>query len=215
MTGALLIVDVQRYYLEPEAAFVGYFESQEPGATAYISRRCREMVLPNIAKVLKAVRAAHWPVVYLRLCGTAPDRSDLHHHFLESHRKAARAGFPDLYPLASQPLAEVCPEIAPLAGEIVFDKTTYSGFTRGDLEQRLKGIDLLVMTGLATSQCVETTARDASERGFEIVHLEDCQADYHDITHRCSLFSSRGVCGGEVWGHLDFLNWLSQQGRSE
>ena len=64
------------------------------------------------------------------------------------------------------------------------------------------------MTGLATSQCVETTARDASDRGYGIVHLEDCQADYHEISHRASLIASRSVCGGHVLGAEDFLDLL-------
>lgn len=212
MKWGLVIVDLQRYYLEPEAPFVGYFENQERGATAYISQRCRQLVLPNLQKLLPALRRAGWPVVYLRLCGQLPDRSDLHRHFLEVHQKAQAEGFDQLYPLAHQELAQVCPEVAPQAGDLVFDKTTYSGFTRGDLEEKLRqlGLTTLVLAGLATSQCVETTARDASERGFEIIHLEDCQADYHDISHRCSLLSSRGVCGGEIWRHSDLLELLSR-----
>jgi len=54
------------------------------------------------------------------------------------------------------------------------------------------------MTGLATSQCVETTARDASEKGYIVVHVENAQADYSLESHDASLYSSRGVCGGHI-----------------
>lgn len=204
---ALVVVDLQRYYIDPAANFVRYFESVHPGASDYVSERCHSTVVPALRPVVERTRALGRPVIYLRLCGTAPDRSDLHRHFQKSYRNALAAGFPDLYPLSHEPLADVLPEVAPRAGDLVLDKTTYSGFTSSPIEEHLRrlGLDLLVMTGLATSQCVETTARDASDRGFRILHLEDCQADYHDITHRTSLFASRSVCGGHVCSAEDFL----------
>ncbi len=206
----LVVVDLQRYYIEPTASFVSFFESVHPGASHYISQRCRELVVPNLQKIVQRTRQLGRPIVYLRLCGIREDRTDLHRHFLKCYREALEAGFPALYPLSSEPLADVLPEVAPQPGDHVLDKTTYSGFTSSSIESLLKTLKLerLVMTGLATSQCVETTARDASDRGFGIVHLEDCQADYHETTHRTSLFASRSVCGGHVWSSQDFLGLL-------
>lgn len=203
----LVVVDLQRYYVDPAASFVTFFESIHPGASHYVSQRCREVVVPRLRKVVQRTRELGRPVIYLRLCGTLEDRTDLHRHFLKCYREALEAGFPALYPLAGEPLAEVLPEVAPVAGDYVLDKTTYSGFTSSGIENLLRELKLerLVMTGLATSQCVETTARDASDRGFGIVHLEDCQADYHEVSHRASLFASRSVCGGHVWSSEDFL----------
>lgn len=206
----LVVVDLQRYYIEPTASFVTFFESIHPGASHYISGRCRNLVVPNLQKVVSHTRRLGRPIIYLRLCGTREDRSDLHRHFLKCYREALEAGFSDLYPLAGDPLADVLPEVAPQPGDHVLDKTTYSGFTSSSIESLLRTLKLerLVMTGLATSQCVETTARDASDRGFGIVHLEDCQADYHEVSHRASLFASRSVCGGHVWNCRDFLELL-------
>ena len=203
----LVVVDLQRYYIDPAANFVAYFEAINPGASEYVAGRCRQTVIPALKQVLKRTRELGRPVVYLCLCGQQPDRSDLHRHFRKSYQEALAAGFPDLYPLAGEPLGEVLPEVAPQPGESLLYKTTYSGFTSSDVEQKLRELDLdtLVMAGLATSQCVETTARDASDRGFRVVHLEDCQADYHDICHRASLFSSRSVCGGHVCSAQEFL----------
>lgn len=206
----LVVVDLQRYYLDPKASFVTFFEAVHPGASHYISRRCQEEVIPNLRRVVQRTRELGRPILYLRLCGLASDRSDLHRHFLKCYREALEAGFSDLYPLAGDPLAEVVPEVAPQPGDHVLDKTTYSGFTSSSIDSLLKDLKLerLVMTGLATSQCVETTARDASDRGYGIVHLEDCQADYHEISHRASLIASRSVCGGHVLGAEDFLDLL-------
>lgn len=204
---ALVVVDMQRYYLEPEAPFQAYFRERHPGSLDYITERCQTLVIPNIQKLLQTWRAHQGAVIYLRLCGTREDRSDLHPHFVRAHVKALERGWANCYPLESDPHSEVAPEIGPLPGEQVFCKTTYSGFTTSGLGAYLaeSGLKTLVFTGLATSQCVETTARDASDRGYEICHIADAQADYEDIMHRASLFSSQAVCGGRVFTTEAFL----------
>ncbi|MFN8612803.1 MAG: isochorismatase family cysteine hydrolase [Vulcanimicrobiota bacterium] len=206
----LVVVDLQRYYVDTQASFVRYFEAIHPGASHYISQRVHQLVVPRLRRVVERTRQLGRPIIYLRLCGQREDRTDLHRHFLKCYREAEEMGFPDLYPLSSQSLAEVMAEVRPEPGDHVLDKTTYSGFTSSSIEQLLAQLKLtrLVMTGLATSQCVETTARDASDRGFGIVHLEDCQADYHEVSHRASLFASRSVCGGHVWDSREFLELI-------
>jgi nicotinamidase-related amidase len=54
---------------------------------------------------------------------------------------------------------------------------------------------------------VETTARDASERGFPVIHVEDAQADYSQDRHDASLYSSTMVCGGWIISSPDFLSF--------
>jgi len=126
--------------------------------------------------------------------------------FQEANQRADSEGFPDLYPLTSDPLADVIPEIAPQSGDAVFDKTTFSGFASGGFSAWLKEKRprVLVMSGLATSQCVDTTARDASDRGYGIIHIEDAEADYSQEEHYAALFASRGVCGGTVLSSAEF-----------
>jgi len=197
---ALLVVDVQRYYLDPASSFHKYSELCWPGCMTYIGERVRGSVIPAIARLKAAFGETGWPVVYLRLCAGNPDRSDLHRFFRTFWTAAEAAGYGDVYPMSADPWADVAPEIAPGPNDIVIDKSTYSGFSSPSLEQSLRslGIGAVVMTGLATSQCVDTTARDASERGFMVVHVEDAQADYSEDEHEASLFASRGICGGHV-----------------
>lgn len=197
---ALLVVDTQRYYLERASPFYRYSESRWPGCMGYIGERVRSSVFPAVGRLRAAFDGLSWPVVYLRLCASRPDRSDLHRFFRSFEDAASRAGFAGAYPLASERLADVDPEIAPGPGDIVLDKSTFSGFSKPGLEERLRslGVGAVVMTGLATSQCVDTTARDASERGFMVVHVEDGQADYDPERHAASLYASCGVCGGHV-----------------
>ncbi len=197
---ALVVVDVQRYYLEPESPFYGYSELCWPGCMSYIGERVRKSVFPAVNRLRSAFGAIGWPTVYLRLCATNPDRSDLHRFFRTFWSAASAAGFEDTYPMASDPWSDIAPEIAPGTKDTILDKSSYSGFSTPGLEHILRslGVDVVVMTGLATSQCVDTTARDASERGFIVVHVEDGQADYGADEHEAALFASRGICGGHV-----------------
>jgi nicotinamidase-related amidase len=200
MSAALVVVDVQRYYLEAAAPFYAYSELCWPGSMSYIGERVRTSVFPAIAALKASFSALGWPTVYLRLCAKEPDRADLHRFFKTFWASAKVAGFDDAYPLSTDSWADVAYEIAPGPRDLVVDKSTYSGFSANGLESALRdmGVGALVMTGLATSQCVDTTARDASERGFMVVHVEDAQADYSEDAHEASLFASRGICGGHV-----------------
>lgn len=206
---ALIVVDMQRYYLEAEACFYRYHQAAHPGSMDYISQRSKETVIPNIGRLLTAFRSRQQPIGFLRLCGLADDRSDLHWLFRESHLEALERGFTDLYPLQSDPFSEVVDSLRPRAGEAQIFKTTFSGFTHSShLQDWLEtvGAQTLVMTGLATSQCVETTARDGSDRGLGVIQIEDAQADYDEIRHRASLFSSRGVCAGLIYDTQTYLS---------
>lgn len=204
---ALIVVDMQNYYLRRESSYYRYFNTLQPGCLDYIFRRCETMVIPNIRSLAEAFRERSMPVVYLRLCGSDPDRKDLHHFFRETYLKGKRAGFDNVYPLESDPFADVIDEVRPLPADTVIGKTTFSPFTgtRIDAMLRERGISTLAFTGLATSQCVETTARDASDRNYHIIHIEDAQADYDEMSHTSSLYSSQGVCGGYITNTGDYI----------
>lgn len=210
----LVVVDMQRYFLEPTAAYTRYHNLLSPGCMDYMSKRCANVVTPNVARLLALSRTHARPVIFLRLCGASPDRSDLHHAFRSAHVAAAATGVPGLYPLSSEQMSDVSPVLAPRAGEHVLCKTTFSAFTSTDIEAVLKGEGLrrLVFVGTATSQCVEATARDAADRGIDVVMVEDAQADYSHAAHAASLFSSQGVCGGYVCSTDDVLaaGWVRE-----
>ena len=207
----LLIVDLQNYYVNPQSDFYRYSESYHPGAMQYITGRYHGSVEPNTRELLAAFRAHNRPVMYLRLCGRDPERADLHPFFQESFRDGRRQGFAAVYPLEDEPAAAVPASIAPRANEPVFSKTTFSGFHSGGLAEHLANlrraaqIDRLIFAGLATSQCVETTARDASDFGYRVVLLEDALADYTETAHMASLYASQAVCGGDIRSTVEYL----------
>ena len=208
---ALVIVDMQKYYLLPESSYFRYFSDTWPGCLDYICQRCRSTVIPNIIELINFFRANESPVIFLKLCGKSPDRKDLHRFFAGTWQKGKSAGYEDVYPLEGDSMADIIDELNPPPNEkntFIINKTTFSPFTRTGIDNKLKEMDIqtLVFTGLATSQCVETSARDSSDRGYNVIHIEDAQADYSETFHNTSLFASQGVCGGGIYHTKEFID---------
>ena len=198
LTGmAILVIDVQRYYTESTSPLVTYTEALYPGGTDYLRQRLDALVIPNIARILSAARLSSVPIIFARLCGTQDDRSDLHRNFQEFDQLAYAQTGMHVYPLATEILADVDLRIAPLKNDIVVNKTGYSAFHETGLHQLLqsKGIDRLVVTGLTTSQCVNSSARAASDFGYTTFMVEDAQADYELRDHQAALFASEPITG--------------------
>ena len=79
--------------------------------------------------------------------------------------------------------------VSPLEGELVFEKTRYSAFTRTDFKEVLeaRGIKSVLMTGVSTNVCVESTARDAYMLDFYVVMVEDCCGAYKPNLHAATI----------------------------
>jgi ureidoacrylate peracid hydrolase len=89
--------------------------------------------------------------------------------------------------------------VTPLSGEVIVRKHRYSGFINTDLDLilRSRGVRSLIMTGVATSVCVDSTARDGFMRDYHVVYVEDCMSNAlpTDELHRATLDIARRFFG--------------------
>jgi biuret amidohydrolase len=169
---ALLIIDMQRDFLEPSG-----FGAALGNDVAMLRR-----AIEPIRRVLAAARERHMLVIHTRE-GHRPDLADLPLAKRERGRFPTRIG--DLGPMGrilvrGEPGHDIIPELAPIAGEPVVDKPGKGAFYATDLEAMLRnrGIAQLIVCGVTTEVCVNTTVREANDRGFDCLVLEDCIASY-------------------------------------
>lgn len=188
---ALLIVDMQYMDAHPDYGLGRVFATVDPARAQYYFRRLRDVVVPNIQRLLGFFRARRLRVIYLTLGPVLEDGSDLSPSFRRRYRvEEETLGFHVTYPKGTRG-HEILEEIAPRKGELVVNKTANSAFNASDIDRLLRnlGVQCLVVAGVGTDVCVETTARDAVDRGYDCVLVEDACATLDEESHESALLS--------------------------
>ena len=178
---AFVIIDMQRDFLEP-----GGFGAALGNDVSHL-----RAALGPIAAVLRACRAAGMLVIHTRE-GHRPDLSDLPGAKHRRGRFATRIG--DHGPMGrilvrGEAGHGIVAELTPADGEPVIDKPGKGAFYATDIDAILRGrgISQLILAGVTTEVCVHTTLREANDRGFECLVLEDGTASYFPEFHRMAL----------------------------
>jgi len=179
---ALLVIDMQRDFLSEQ----GYFASM-----GYPVQQAQAIVEP-VVRVTDALRALGFTIVLTRE-GHRPDLSDLTAMKRQrAENMGAAIGAPGplgRFLVRGEPGWDLVPELAPQAGDILLDKPGNGAFHATDLDQilRVRGIRHLLVCGVTTDVCVHSTLREANDRGYECLMLEDCSAAGDVCMHQAAI----------------------------
>ena len=169
---ALVVIDMQRDFVECG----GFGEALGNDVTKL------QAIIPTVAALLALFRAKGWPILHTRECHL-PDLSDCPLPKRQRGKGALRIG--DVGPMGrllvrGEAGASIVPECAPLPGEMVIDKPGKGMFFATDCESLLRGAGVthLVFAGVTTEVCVQTSMREANDRGFECLLVSDATESY-------------------------------------
>jgi nicotinamidase-related amidase len=202
---ALLCIDFQRDFVEPG----GFGESLGNDVS-----RLRSAIEPT-QRVLAAFREQDALVIHTRE-GHREDLTDLFPAKRDRGNPTLRIG--DDGPMGRLLVRGslghgIVPELAPVEGEVVLDKPGKDAFYGTDLETilRARGVTHLVVTGVTTEVCVQTTVRAANDRGFDCLILSDCTGSYFPEFHESALamFSAQGGIVGWVTSSDQLLSAIA------
>ncbi len=204
---ALVIIDMQRDFLEPGG--FGETLGNDVSQLASAVRPC--------GRVLDAFRKAGLLVIHTRE-GHLPDLSDAPPAKIERGAPSLRIGDPGPMGrilIRGEAGHDIVEALYPVNGEIVIDKPGKGAFYATDLGDILKqrGIETLLVCGVTTEVCVNTTVREANDRGYRCVVLADCCASYFPEFHEMGLrmIKAQGGIFGWVSSSSEVLAALSSE----
>lgn len=195
---ALIVIDMQRDFAEP-----GGFGASLGNDVGRITK-----IVPDVKRLIEGFRDAGLPVIHTMECHK-PDLSDLPPAKQNRGNPTLRIG--DMGPMGrvlivGEPGTGFLPELAPVEGEIVIEKPGKGAFYATDLGAILKdkGITQLVFAGVTTEVCVQTTMREANDRGYECLLCEEATESYFPEFKQAAIAMIRAQGAIVGWtAHID------------
>jgi len=195
---ALLIIDMQNACAHEARGSAAYLRANYPDVAAYFFDRLTRLVVPHTRTLLEFFRHHGLRVVFVTVGAHLPDHSDFEPlRRATEERICTRSRMENNLVHVGTPDHQIRDEVAPRLGELVINKVTRGAFNSTGIDQLLRnmGVDTLVIVGVATNACVETTARDAADRGYRCILVEDACAGQSEYLHDATMLSFATLFG--------------------
>ena len=178
---ALVIVDMQYATGHRSGPLAAKMKAEGNSVTDWRFDRIDALVIPNTQRLIKAMRAAGGKVVYITIGAALSDCSDAPVHM--------RSFFQSVNNYEGQRAHQIIEELAPEPGDPIVRKTSIGAFASTGLDHLLRTMDreYLFMVGVSSNMCVETTAREAADRGYAVTLVEDACATTHKELHEGTM----------------------------
>ena len=185
----LLVIDIQNYLANTRSGLTEMLKDRLPDVGEYYDNRSQVVMIPSTRRLINSFRLHKLEVVYTRHGALLPDGRDMISRRRRRDLDAEDStGRPSMWSAGSFE-HQIVDELAPLPDELVIDKNSSSPFNGTGIDQLLHNMKLetLVIAGAATDMCVETTARDAADRGYNVIVVEDATATFREEHHIAAL----------------------------
>jgi len=187
---AVLIIDMQKYQVERDWPLFKAINELNPGILDYFVKEVEKKAVPNLQKFIKFCRDVKIPIIYTKYSSFMPDGSDLPKPIQDLNKLTKNFLKDPIFPHISENASDIIDELKPNSQtDWVLQKNTSGTFISTKLDNFLKnmGIETVLVTGVVTHFCVESTAREASDYGFHVYIVDDCCAGWSRELHENAL----------------------------
>jgi nicotinamidase-related amidase len=181
-TSALVVVDMQNASGDRQGALGRRMLAERSNLTEYRFERIEKMVIPNILRMAPLFRAGGGEVIYITQGAERADCADAPPHMRKFYASTEN--------IVGSREHQIMDALTPEPNDYVVNKRSIGAFASTGIDHLLRslGREHLYMTGISTNMCVETTAREAADRGYAVTMVEDAcattHADLHEMTMR-------------------------------
>ena len=203
---ALMVIDMQRDFLEPGGFGEALGNNVAPLAA----------IVPTVRQLLDRFRALGRSIIHTKEAHR-PDLSDCPPAKRQRGKPTLRIGDPGPMGrilVSGEPGNDIVPALAPQPGETVLEKPGKGAFYRTNLQGLLTAMQVthLILAGVTTEVCVQTTMREANDRGYECLLVEDATASYFQAFKQATLemIRAQGANVGWTATAADVLRALEQ-----
>lgn len=202
---ALVVVDMQGYFVLRKHAFTRTWEKIYPGCSAGYFERMETTVLPNCTRLVKYFRSRNAPIIFTAFGSLLKDGSDLPRWARDDNDLARQTVGEPMYPWVEDESAQVDGALGRKPNDLVLPKTTCGACASSNLDAILKRLKIqtVVVGGVVTDVCVIGTARELADRDFNVIVAEDACDCYTLERHHAALKNFV-----DIFGHVRSTDYI-------